>query len=90
MSIQTASSGLAYATKDNIQYPGTQAQADLVDAAAVVRFNELFGLSQTSPQGPPLGGSAAIGIHTRPTLDAGDIDARATGETTLYNIPVNQ
>jgi hypothetical protein len=77
--MESASAGLAYTTKGNILFPGSDADAATMQAAAATRLNE------TTPGAPAVAGATKVPI----TVDSGDLVAVANDETTKYNISLN-
>lgn len=75
----SASAGLAYGTKGNILFPGSDADASTMQANAATRANEA------------LAGAPAVGGATKvpTTVDSGDIVIVSNDETTKYNISLN-
>jgi len=65
----------AYASKPNIQRPGSQADADLGEAAAATRDNDSYGTSIQPGQTAPL-----------VSLGTADLTTVANLETTKYSI----
>jgi hypothetical protein len=66
----SASAGTAYATKGNILWPGSDAEAALVQAAAAPRANEVL---KSTPN--PDGGAVAA-----PSIDSGDLVVISSNE----------
>lgn len=74
--MESASAGLAYSTKGNIIFPGSDADAATMQAAAATRLNEVY------PGAPAVGGATKVPT----TVDSGDLTVVANDETTKYNI----
>lgn len=66
----SASAGLAYATKGNVLWPGTDAEASIVQVNAAARANEVL---RSTPN--PDGGAVAA-----PSIDSGDLIVIADNE----------
>ena len=74
--MESASAGLAYSTKGNILFPGSDADAATMQANAAARLNEAL------PGAPAVGGATKVPT----TVDSGDVTTVANDETTKYNI----
>lgn len=76
----SASAGLAYSTKGNILFPGSDADAATMQANAAVRANEALKGVPANPDGA---------APAAPTIDSGDLTIVANNETTKYNVQLD-